>query len=65
MSAAEKGVGVAAVLMAVCCALLPVAGGALAGGLAFGAGTVGVVLAVILVALILAFVLRRRGGGRC
>ena len=50
MSASEKGIGIAAVIMAVCCAVLPVAGGALAGGLALGAGTLGVVAGVIVFA---------------
>ena len=43
MSTSEKGIGIAAIIMAICCAGLPLAGGALAGGLAFGAGTIGVV----------------------
>ena len=33
MSTSEKGIGIAAIIMAVCCAVLPLAGGALAGGL--------------------------------
>ena len=62
MSTSEKGVGIAALIMAVCCAVLPLAGGALAGGLAFGAGTIGIVAAVVIIAAVLAFVLRRRRG---
>ena len=65
MSASEKGIGIAAVIMAVCCAVLPVAGGALAGGLALGAGTLGVVAGVIVFASVLAFVLRRRRSRQC
>ena len=51
--------------MAVCCAVLRVAGGALAGGLALGAGTLGVVAGVIVFASVLAFVLRRRRSRQC
>jgi hypothetical protein len=65
MSASEKGIGIAAMIMAVCCAVLPLAGGALAGGLAFGAGTIGVVAGVIVFAAVLAFVVRKRSSDRC
>jgi hypothetical protein len=47
MSTSEKGIGIAAIIMAVCCAVLPLAGGALAGGLAFGAGTISIVAGVL------------------
>ena len=66
MSGSEKGIGIAAIIMAVCCAALPLAGGALAGGLAFGAGTIGVIAGCVVFAAVLAFVLRRRrAGSRC
>ena len=65
MSTPEKGIGIAAVIMALCCAVLPLAGGALAGGLAFGAGTVGVIAGVVVFAAVLAFVFRSRRRSRC
>jgi uncharacterized membrane protein YdjX (TVP38/TMEM64 family) len=65
VSTSEKGFGFAALMMAVCCAVLPLAGGVLAGGLAFGADTVGVILGVLVLAAMLAFLLRRRMGHRC
>ena len=65
MSTSEKGIGIAAVIMAVCCAVLPLAGGALAGGLAFGAGTVGLIAGAVVFATVLTFVLRRRKSDRC
>jgi len=37
----------------------------LAGGLAFGAGTIGVVAGVIVFAAVLAFVVRKRSSDRC
>ena len=43
MSAPEKLLGAGALVMALCCALLPLAGAALGGGLIAGAGTVGIV----------------------
>ena len=60
MNLAEKGLGIAAVVMAVCCAVLPLAGGALAGGLAFSGGTVGIIAGAVVFAAVLAFVLRKR-----
>ncbi len=65
MTTSEKGIGIAAVVMAVCCAVLPLAGGALAGGLAFGAGTVGVFAGIVVFSAVLAFVLRNRRRSRC
>ena len=65
MSTSEKGIGIAAVIMAVCCAVLPLAGGALAGGLAFGAGTVGLIAGAVVFAAVLTFVLRKRTSRRC
>lgn len=65
MSTSEKGIGIAAVIMAVCCAVLPLAGGALAGGLAFGAGTIGVIAGIVVFAAVLTLVLRRRRSREC
>ena len=65
MSTSEKGIGIAAVIMAVCCAVLPLAGGALAGGLAFGAGTIGIIAGAVVFAAVLTFVLRKRSSRRC
>ena len=65
MSTSEKGIGIAAIIMALCCAVLPLAGGALAGGLAFGAGTFGIVAGAIVVAAVLTFVLRKRRSRKC
>jgi hypothetical protein len=65
MSTHETGIGIAAIIMAVCCAVLPLAGGALAGGLAFGAGTAGIVAGVVVFAAVLTFVVRKRRSDRC
>ena len=65
MSTSEKGIGIAAIIMAVCCAVLPLAGGALAGALAFGAGTIGIVAGLIVFAAVLTFIVRKRRGSRC
>jgi len=65
VSTSDKGIGIAAAIMAVCCAVLPLAGGALAGGLAFGAGTLGVIAGVVVFAAVLTFVLRKRRSRRC
>jgi hypothetical protein len=50
-SAAGPCIGIAAVMIALCCAVVPLAGAARAGGLAFGAGRLGLVAGLILVAL--------------
>lgn len=53
MSVTEKLLRAGALVMALCCALLPVAGAALGGELMVGAGNVGVIAgAVVLVAVI-------------
>ena len=52
-------------MMAVCCAVLPLAGGPLAGGLAFGAGTLGIIAGAVVFAAVLTFVLRKRSSRRC
>lgn len=66
MNTTEKLVGTGAVIMALCCALLPVAGAALGGGLISGAGTIGVVVGITVLVAVVALVTRkRRGGSRC
>lgn len=60
MSAGEKLVGAGAVIMALCCALLPFAGAALGGGLIAGAGTTGVVVGIALLGGIALLLWRRR-----
>jgi hypothetical protein len=66
VSVPEKLLGAGALVMALCCALLPLAGAALGGGLIAGAGTLGVVVGVVvLAAVVLGVTLRRRGAGRC
>ena len=64
MSAVEKLVGAGALVMALCCALLPLVGAALGGGLIAGAGTVGVVVGALVLAAVAAVVTRRRSRGR-
>lgn len=46
MSLPEKLLGAGALVMALCCALLPLIGAALGGGLIAGAGTIGVVVGI-------------------
>jgi hypothetical protein len=65
VSAGEKFAGSGVLLMALCCAVLPLAGGALGGGLIAGAGTIGVVAGVVLLAGIGTFLWRRRAASRC
>ena len=66
MRAPEKLVGAGAVIMALCCALLPFAGAALGGGLIAGTGTVGVIIGIALLGGIAVFLWRRRrSGDRC
>jgi LPXTG-motif cell wall-anchored protein len=60
VSAGEKLVGAGAVIMALCCALLPFAGAALGGGLIAGAGTTGVVVGIALLGGIALLLWRRR-----
>ena len=64
MSVPEKLLGAGALVMALCCAVLPVAGAALGGGLIAGAGTVGLVVGVVVLAAVIAVVARRRRGAR-
>jgi len=51
VSDASKLAGAGALIMAVCCALLPLAGAALGGGLIAGAGTVGIIAGVAVLAV--------------
>jgi hypothetical protein len=66
VSVSEKFLGAGALIMALCCALLPLAGAALGGGLIAGAGTIGLVVgAVVLGAVVYAVTRRRKPGRRC
>ena len=66
MSVPEKLLGTGALIMALCCALLPLAGAALGGGLIAGAGTIGVIAGiVVLAAVVYAVTRRRKAGGGC
>ncbi len=66
MSVPEKLLGAGALVMALCCALLPLAGAALGGGLIAGAGTIGAVAGiVVLAAVVYAVTRRRKPGGGC
>jgi len=66
MNLSEKLVGAGALVMALCCAVLPLAGAALGGGLIAGAGAIGVVAGLaLLVAVVASVTRRRRGGSRC
>jgi LPXTG-motif cell wall-anchored protein len=60
MSAGDKLVGAGAVVMALCCAVLPFAGAALGGGLIAGADTVGAVVGIALLGGVGVFLWRRR-----
>lgn len=60
MSVPEKLLGADALVMALCCAVLPLAGAALGGGLIAGAGPVGVVVGAIVLAGVVYAVTRRR-----
>ena len=66
MSGADRLLGAGALVMALCCALLPLAGAALGGGLIAGAGTTGIVAGlVVLVAVVGLVTHRRKPGRRC
>jgi hypothetical protein len=60
MSAGERLVGAGAVLMALCCALLPVAGAALGGGLIAGTGGIGILAGVLVLVAVVVLVGRHR-----
>lgn len=64
MSAADKLLGAGALVMALCCAALPLAGAALGGGLIAGAGTIGTIAGVVILAVVVGVVARRRRPGR-
>jgi hypothetical protein len=64
VSASEKFLGAGALIMALCCALLPLAGAALGGGLIAGAGTIGLVVGVVVLGAVFSAVIRRRNSGR-
>ena len=66
MSAPEKLVGAGAVIMALCCALLPLVGAAIGGALITGAGTVGLITGIAVLATVAALVTRTcKNGRRC
>jgi hypothetical protein len=60
----EKLLGAGALVMALCCTLLPLAGAALGGGLIAGAGTVGLIAGAAVLAIVVYAVTRRRWPGR-
>jgi MYXO-CTERM domain-containing protein len=58
--------GAGAVVMALCCAVLPLAGAALGGSLIASTGTVGIIVGgLVLIAVVIAFVRRRRSRSGC
>jgi hypothetical protein len=66
VSVPEKLLGAGALIMALCCALLPLLGAALGGGLIAGAGVLGLVAGiVVLAAVVYAVTRRRKPGGGC
>ena len=66
MNVAGKLAGAGAVLMALCCAVLPLAGAALGGGLIAGTGTIGLIAGgLVLLGVVVAVARRRRAGTRC
>ena len=64
MSVPEKLLGAGALVMALCCALLPLAGAAVGGGLIAGAGAIVLVTGVLLLVAVVAVAIGRRSGGR-
>ena len=66
MSVPEKLLGAGALVMALCCAVLPLAGAALGGGLIAGAGSFGLVAGIVVLVVVVDAVRRRhRAGSRC
>jgi len=63
VSVPEKLLGAGALIMALCCALLPLAGAALGGGLIAGAGPLGLVVGIVVLAAVVYAVTRRRKAG--
>ena len=64
MSLPEKLLGTGALVMALCCALLPLVGAALGGGLIAGSRTIGAIVGIVVLAAVVALVIRRRRAGR-
>jgi hypothetical protein len=60
----EKLLGAGAIVMALCCTLLPLAGAAVGGGLIAGAGTAGILAGIVVLAAVVYAVTRQRKGGR-
>ena len=58
MSVPEKLLGAGALVMALCCAILPLAGAALGGGLIAGTGTAGVIAGVVVLLAVSALVVQ-------
>ena len=65
MSVPEKVLGAGALLMALCSALLPLAGAARGGGPIAGPGTLGTVAGVVALAAVALVTRRRRQNQRC
>jgi hypothetical protein len=66
MSVPQRLLGAGALVMALCCALLPLMGAALGGGLIAGAGTLGLIVGVVVFgALVYAVTRRRKPESRC
>ncbi len=66
MNLPSKFLGAGALIMAVCCAVLPLLGAALGGGLIAGAGPVGLIAGLVVLATVVLVVVRRRGrASRC
>jgi hypothetical protein len=64
VSAPQKLMGAGALVMALCCALGPLLGAALGGGLIAGAGTFGVIAGALVLAGVV-FIVAHRRAGRC
>ena len=66
MSVPEKLLGAGALVMALCCAVLPLAGAALGGGLIAGAGPVRLATgSIVLAAVVTGVIYRRSSRRRC
>jgi hypothetical protein len=63
VSVPEKLLGAGALVMALCCALVPLVGAALGGGLIAGAGPVGIVAGIVVLAAVVYAVTRWRQAG--
>jgi hypothetical protein len=60
MSIGEKLLGAGALVMALCCAVIPLAGAAIGGGLIAGTGGLGVVVGAVVLVGVVALILSRR-----